>query len=300
MIGDGRIRCGVIGGGYWGSKLARIVFESPTFEMIGTADTKKNVGDCSVEELLDCCEAVLVATPATTHEAVARRCLEAGVHVFVEKPMALSGVGARALCVLAEEVGKVLQTDHTYVYSPALETVQAALLDLGPVYAMHSARMHMGGPKDVDSLWDLLPHDLSILRTLAPGWWQGLPEVEVIGDGEAGVVTLWWGARTCRVQYSRRSPTKVRHFVIGTAQGEIRWSDWPTPRVIMDRHGLAERELPIPAGEPLRRSVEAFGEAIITGECSPTSGRMAVRILDVVEMASERLVSTTKESSAVA
>lgn len=288
------IRVGVIGGGYWGSKLRQIAAQSPSFVLVGTADSNPRAGDCSVDELLAAdVEAVLIATPATTHEQLAARCLAEGKHVFVEKPLALSGKVARELVWLASETSKVLQVDHTYVYSPALEVVQAALLDLGPVYAMHSARMHEGGPGDVDSLWDLLPHDLSILQVLAPGWWHGLPEVEVLGDGEAGVATFWWGARTCRVHYSRRSPSKVRHFVVGTAEGEIRWTDWPVPRVVLDRHGLAERELPIPAGEPLKRSVEAFGEAIITGECAPTSGRSAIRIIDVIELASKRLAETS-------
>jgi predicted dehydrogenase len=247
----------------------------------------------SLAELLDVAEAVIIATPATTHEDLVAEALHAGLHVFVEKPMALGGLAAREMVGTAHALGLQLMTDHTYVYSPALDTVRAALLDLGPVYAMHAARMHEGGPGDVSTLWDLLPHDLSILRSLAPGWWNGLPEVEVIGDETAGVVTFWWGARTCRVQYSRRSPTKVRHFVIGTAEGEIRWSDWPVPRVVLDRHGMGERELPVPAGEPLRRSVEAFGEAIITGECPPTSGRSAIRIIDVIEAAVARLHAMT-------
>jgi predicted dehydrogenase len=288
-VKDGLIRVGVVGAGYWGSKLARICHESPSMSMIGTADPVG--GDVrSIDELIDReVEAVIIATPATTHEALVARALKRHLHVLVEKPMALSGEVARDLVWLAAEFERVLMVDHTYVYSPALDTVRAALLDLGPVYAMHSARMHMGGPEDVSSLWDLLPHDLSILASVAPGWWQGLPEIEVVGDGEAGLMTLWWGARTCRVQYSRRSPTKVRHFSFGTAEGEIRWSDWPTARVVLDRHGLAERELPVPAGEPLRRSVEAFAEAIITGECGPTAGASAVRIVDVIEAATARL-----------
>lgn len=289
MSSDSRIRCGVIGGGYWGSKLARIVHESPTFRAVGTADLDRTRGVLTVPELLDTCEAVIIATPATTHEELVGQALHEGKHVLVEKPMALDGLAAREMVGTAQACGLILMTDHTYVYSPALDTVRAALLDLGPVYAMHAARMHQGGPQDVSTLWDLLPHDLSILRSIAPGWWQGLPEIEVVGDAEAGVVSLWWGARTCRVQYSRRSPTKVRHFAFGTAEGEVRWSDWPTPRVVLDRHGMAERELPIPAGEPLRRCVEAFGEAIITGECPPTSGRSAIRIIDVIEAAQLRL-----------
>lgn len=294
-MSDGRIRCGVIGAGYWGSKLARIIYESPTFKAIGTADVVKGRGDCSVPELLDGVEAVIIATPATTHVDLVEQALESGVHVLVEKPMALDGSDARQMVGRALALGLQLMTDHTYVYSPALDTVRAALLDLGPVYAMHAARMHDGGPQDVSTLWDLLPHDLSILRTIAPGWWNGLPEIEVIGDETAGLVTLWWGARTCRVQYSRRSPTKVRHFAFGTAEGEVRWSDWPVPRVVLDRHGMAERELPVPPGEPLKRCVEAFGEAIITGECPPTDGRSAIRIIDVIERASLQLTRSLQE-----
>lgn len=297
---DGRVRVGVIGAGYWGSKLRRIAGESPSFKVIGTADTTLGRGDCTVGELLDRCEAVIVATPASTHAQLAMQALEAGLHVFVEKPMATSAAAAHRMVEVADELARVLVVDHTYVYSPALETVQAALLELGPVYSMHAARMHDGGPGDVNSMWDLLPHDLSILQAVAPGWWQGAPEVEVVGDGEAGMVTLWWGARTCRVQYSRRCPTKLRHFVMGTAEGEIRWRDWPTPRVLLDRHGMAERELPVPAGEPLRRSLEAFAESILTGESAPTSGRSALRIIEAIEAADQRLAVMTSPKGRIA
>lgn len=285
----GLIPIGVVGAGYWGSKLGRILHESPTFWLRGTADSAPGRGDCSLGELLSLVDAVAIATPATTHEDIAAHCLAAGVHVLVEKPLALSGLGARLLVDLARDRDLVLMVDHTYVYGPALETVRAALLDLGPVYSMASARMHDGGPTDVDSMWDLLPHDLSILQTVAPGWWQRIPDVEVVGNGEAGLVTMWWGARTCRVQYSRRSPSKVRHFSFGTAEGEVRWTDWPSPVVLLDRHGLSETRLPIPDGEPLRRCVEAFGEAILTGEEPPTSGARSLMLIDTIEAAAARL-----------
>lgn len=290
-MADDRVRCGVIGVGYWGSKLARVLDESPTFRYMGSADVLPERGT-SVTELLALCDAVAIATPATTHEVLALKCLEAGVHVLVEKPMALGVVAAQFLVAAAERNERILMVDHTYVFSPALQTVQAALLDLGPIYAMASARMHQGGPGDVDSMWDLLPHDLSILQSVAPHWWSIVPEVQVIGDGEAGVVTCWWGARTCRVQYSRRSPTKVRHFSFGTAEGEIRWRDWPEPRVILDRHGRSEVELPVPRGEPLRRMVEAFGEAILTGEEPLTSGARSILLVSTIEKAALQLSRT--------
>lgn len=284
------VKVGIIGGGYWGSNIARVLHESPTFDLVDVADLDyPRRGTCTVDELWPVVDAVIIATPAGTHYAVASQALMEGKHVLVEKPLAIRSSIAEALVMLAAQRELVLMVDHTYVYAPAMDTVRAALRDLGPVHAMHSARMHQGGPGDVNALWDLLPHDLSILQAIAPGWWQGCPEVEVLGDGEAGVATFWWGPRICRVQYSRRSPTKVRHFVFETAEGELVWSDYPVPRVWLDRHGRAEVELPVPPGEALRRMVEAFGEWLITGECAATSGRSALKIIDAIESANDRL-----------
>src|SRR5436305_1410297 len=128
-----KLRVGVIGCGYWGPNLIRNFSSCPLTEVSAVCDGDaarleaigKTYGHLRLVSTLDQLlelplDAVAIATPVSTHYPLASRCLEAGLHVLVEKPLAASGLEALALVTLAARKGRVLMVDHTYLFSPAV------------------------------------------------------------------------------------------------------------------------------------------------------------------------------------
>ena len=128
-----------------------------------------------IDEILDdpSVDGVLLATPVFTHYDLARRCLEADKHTFVEKPLAPSTALAEELIALSEERGVSLMCGHTFLYSPPVRAVRE-LIDtgeLGQLYFVSASRVNLGlHQRDVSVIWDLGPHDFSILL-----YWLGRP-----------------------------------------------------------------------------------------------------------------------------
>ncbi len=130
--------------------------------------------ETSLDALLarDDLDAVAIATPARTHKAIALAALEAGKHVLVEKPMAPSRAEAVEMIVAAEQHGLTLMCDHTYCYTSVVQEIADLIArgDLGDILFIDSVRINLGLVQpDVDVLWDLAPHDLSILDYILPG-----------------------------------------------------------------------------------------------------------------------------------
>src|SRR6266545_2525575 len=173
------VRVGVIGCGYWGPHLVRNLHDITDSELVAVSDVRPErleyVGArypgvrrfIDHQELLATdVEAVVVASPIDTHYAIAREALLAGKHVLVEKPLATSVVEAAHLVALAYRQGRVLMTGHTFVYNPAVEELRRRVEagDLGQIYYGDAARLNLGlFQRNVNVLWDLAPHDISIL-----------------------------------------------------------------------------------------------------------------------------------------
>ena len=111
-------------------------------------------------------EAVAIATPPATHAELALRCIEAGRHVLVEKPLADSYEAGLQMVTAAEQHGVVLHCDHTFCYTPAVQKIRdlVAAGELGTPLYYDSVRVNLGlVQEEVDVFWDLAPHDISIL-----------------------------------------------------------------------------------------------------------------------------------------
>src|SRR6516225_6049467 len=194
-----KIPVGIIGCGYWGPNLIRNFSACPLTEVAAVCDasparletiTKQFSGlktVSSVDQLLEVpgLKAVAIATPVSTHYPLAERCLNAGLHVLVEKPLAATVAEARTLVELAARCRRVLMVDHTYLFSNAVgrikEIVEAG--DLGELYYVDSVRINLGlFQNDINVVWDLAPHDLAI--------------VEHILGGEARSISAWGCAHT--------------------------------------------------------------------------------------------------------
>ncbi|MGC5628582.1 Gfo/Idh/MocA family protein [Georgenia sp. Z1344] len=281
----------------------------------------------SVGELLarDDVDAVAIATPARTHHAIAMAAIAAGKHVVVEKPLADTTARGREMVEAADRAGTVLMADHTYCYTPAVlrikELVEAG--ELGEILYVDSTRINLGLVQpDVDVFWDLAPHDLSILDFVLPG---GLDPLSVAAEGadplDAGKACVGYlslpqrsGAHV-HVNVNWLSPTKIRRMVIGGSRRTLVWDDLnPQQRLsIFDRGvDLARQEEVLgdtasrtdvtisyrtgdtwsPAlseFEPLGLMVSQLAASVRDGSVPPTDGRSALRVLEVLEAASDSL-----------
>lgn len=327
----------VVGAGYWGPNLARNSMQSPATELVAICDSDyerasslagRISGVQATPDLNDLLtdpvvEAIAVATPADTHLEVAMAAIEAGRHVLIEKPLASSYSEGRALVNAAQERGVVLMCDHTYCYTPAVQRIRELVHsgELGDVQFIDSVRINLGlVQRDVNVLWDLAPHDLSILDYILP---DGCSPVAVaahgadpIGAGQACVAYLTLqlpGGAIAHVQANWLSPIKVRTTMIGGSKRTLVWDDLnPSQRISIYDRGV-DRADPtaldaqhrrqamvsyrsgdmvapaLPEREALQGVMSEFADCIRTGRSSRTDGWAGLRVLDVLEAASRSL-----------
>ena len=177
------IKVGIVGYGYWGPNLVRNFSLLDTCRVSMLADFRKERLDLvnkmypaiktttSPDELINSAEAdaVIIATPVFTHFALAKQALLAGKHVLLEKPMTATVAEAEELINLAEQKQKVLMVDHTFLYTGAVKKMKEMIEsgEIGKVKYFDSTRINLGlFQPDVNVLWDLAPHDISILQFL--------------------------------------------------------------------------------------------------------------------------------------
>lgn len=267
-------------------------------------------------------DAVAIATPARTHHAIVLAALDAGKHVIVEKPLADSGDRGREMVERARARGLVLMADHTYCYTPAVLKIRELIEDgaLGDVLFVDSVRINLGLIQpDVDVFWDLAPHDLSIMDFVLPG---GLDVASVaaqgadpLGTGKSCIgylaMPLTCGA-IAHAHVNWLSPTKIRQMVIGGSRRTLVWDDLnPQQRVsVYDRgvdlalqskatadarasnisYRLGDTWAPaLPEHEALAGVVAEFASAIRDDRPARTGGESGLRVLAVLEAASDSL-----------
>jgi predicted dehydrogenase len=269
--------------------------------------------------------AVAIATPAGTHLDVAMAALRAGKHVLIEKPLAATYADGQRLVDEAARRGLVLMCDHTYCYTPAVSRIRDIVRsgELGELHYIDSVRINLGlVQRDIDVVWDLAPHDLSILDSILP---DEVGPVAVaahgadpIGAGRSCVAYLTVelsNGGIAHIHVNWLSPTKVRTTMIGGSKRTLVWDDLnPTQRVSVfdrgvdlaapDELGADERrdmlisyrsgDMVAPAlgeREALRAVVEEYASAITTGRAPLTDGRSGLRVLGILEAASRSLAN---------
>jgi predicted dehydrogenase len=332
-----RVGLAVVGAGYWGPNLARNAQKTPGLKLeylcdldvarartvMGEYSTVRVVG--SFEEVLadPAVEAVAIATPAATHFGVAMAALEAGKHVLVEKPIAPSFEEGRQLVEAADRYGRVLMLDHTYCYTQAVDYLRGLIRngELGDLQYLDSVRINLGlVQRDVDVLWDLAPHDLSIFQSILPA---GVRAVSVaahgsdpVGAGRACIAYLTVRLSNgviAHVHVNWLSPTKIRKMVIGGSARTVVWDDLEplqrlsvydrgvecTPAEKLDVDGRAFTQVSYRTGDmvaPALQDKEALGAvmtefaAAITEQRRPlTDGRSGLEVLAMLEAASVSL-----------
>jgi predicted dehydrogenase len=253
-------RVGVVGLGYWGPNLLRVLSERDDVELawmcdldaerlarIGrrypTARQTQKFNDLLADDAL---EAIMIATPVFTHYHLARSSLQAGKHTFVEKPLAPSTEEADELMRLADEVDRCLMCGHTFLYSPPVRAVGDMLREgvLGDLYFITSSRVNLGlHQRDVSVIWDLGPHDFSILLS-----WLGELPSSVRASGRAAVVpgiydvafvTLEFPSGVlANVELSWLAPSKLRRTVLVGSERMVVYEDGSPESVRVFDHGV--------------------------------------------------------------
>jgi len=323
------------GYGYWGVNLARNLVESPATDLAMIIDPVEGLRDraaashpavtiaANLHEALadDRVEAVVIATPAALHEEMALSCLDAGRHVMVEKPLALTPEGAERIVRAGADAGRVVMVGHTFLYSAPVQRLREIVDDgeLGRVQYLYSQRLSLGRiRRDCNALWNFAPHDLSIMLYLlqerpeevsATGF-RFIGEVEDVSFASltfpsgigANLHVSWIDPRKTRLMtvvgdqkmviYNDVSVDQklwvvdagvARNADLGTyeSMGEFQW-----------RTRAGDIHIPrIAMQEPLLAEMTEFGEACRTGRPPRTDGAQGVdvvRVLTAIDESSAR------------
>lgn len=280
-----RLRTGVVGAGVFGAFHAAKHASSRRADLIGIWDVdapraRSVAQSCaaesfsSLEALLSSVDAVTIASPAPTHFQLARRALETGRHVYVEKPLAMTAAEADALIELAEKKSLTLQVGHQERF--VLSAMGVPRSDAMP----RSLEFSRCGPptgrgEDVSVVFDLMIHDLDIARLF--GFGSPL-RVSACGDRHETVATLLFdGARQCSFVASRRMKDRRRALKAVYDDGAIeidfirRTISNTTPAIL----AATEFSSGGAFADPLGASVEAFFAAILDGAKTMIDGKTA-------------------------
>lgn len=240
------IRAGVIGYGYWGPNLVRNLAEVPGCEIVGVSDLRPERlalvrqrfpgvhATSDAADLIDDprVDAILIATPLSAHYELALRALRAGKHVLVEKPLAASSDQAARLIDEAESKRVVLMVDHTFAYTSAVEKIRELVGNdgLGTLYYYDSVRVNLGlFQSDVNVVWDLAVHDLSIMDFVLPTAPQTVSATGMSHIGShANIAYLTLGfeqSLIAHVHVNWLAPVKIRQTLIGGSRKMIVYDD---------------------------------------------------------------------------
>ena len=241
------IGIGVIGYGYWGPNLVRNFYEAPDCEVVAVSDLRENqlarvraryptvATTTDFRDLLNNprIDAVVIATPVSTHFDLAMQALRAGKNVLVEKPMTMDADQAQRLVDEAERRRLKLSVDHTFVFTSAVRKIRelATNGDLGELYYYDSVRVNLGlFQHDVNVIWDLAVHDLSIMDFILPAQPVAVSATgisHVPGEPEnMAYMTMYFDSRVmAHVHVNWLAPVKVRRTLIGGSRKMVVYDD---------------------------------------------------------------------------
>jgi predicted dehydrogenase len=323
------LNVGVVGLGYWGPNLLRVLAEMPSVRVKWICDLDEQLlggfglrypgvaQTTDVDVVLEDpqVDAVLIATPVFTHFDLASRALDAGKHTFVEKPLAPSSELASELLRRARLRDRVLMCGHTFLYSPPVRAVKDLLKreELGEIFFISSSRVNLGlHQPDVSVIWDLGPHDFSILLY----WLEELPQAVratgrdsiVSGIPDVAFITLAYGSGiVSNVELSWLAPSKLRRTVIVGSKKMVVYDDGSSePIRIFDRgvvykdpETFGEYKLSYRTGdilsprveayEPIAKELEDFCGAIREGRETVASASLAKDVVRLTEAADDSL-----------
>ncbi len=327
------MRAGLIGYGYWGRNLLRNLVQHPDTDELWVSDSEPQ----QLEEVRRLyphvhttanwrallteghCDSIVISTPTASHFEMAKAALLHDRHVFVEKPLVTSVQQAEELAAIATRKGLVLMVDHTFVYNPVVNRIKEEILTgrCGKVNYIDSTRINLGiYQSDVNVLWDLACHDLSIIFHLID---EQPSHVRAVGR-----VNPKWGTEDLaylflhypsgllvQVSASWASPVKIRRMIIGAERKMIIYDDIePANKLIIHDYAptspnsggksaaltdyrLGNSTIPkYELLEPLACAVDDFCKCVRTGERPVADANAAIKVINVLEHAERSLRET--------
>jgi predicted dehydrogenase len=326
---SGVVRVGVIGYGYWGPNIVRNLHGLDACEVVAVCD--KNVKALAraqktypgvqmttdFDDILKSpdIDAVAVITPVWTHYDLAKKALDNGKHVFVEKPFTSDSAQAQELIALAARRNLRIMVDHTFLFSGAVRKIREVIDagTLGPLYYFDSTRVNLGlFQHDVSVVWDLAPHDLSVMDYVI-----GVPPEAVVSTGakhlnghaDMAFITVYFpGEIIAHVNVNWLSPVKVRTTLIGGKDKMLVWNDLEADEKIKiydkgvqmtSREGVYELLVSYRSGdvwaprveqtEALKVELGYFLDCINKNETPINDGEAGLRIVRLLEAADQSL-----------
>jgi len=323
------IRFGVVGYGYWGPNVVRNLRGLDSTRVVAICDkseaavrrAKQAYPDVRVttdcNELLTApdIDAIAVITPVWTHFDLARTALRNGKHVFVEKPFTATSAQAEELIELGEKNNLQIMVDHTFLFTGAVKKIKQLVDDntLGKLYYYDSTRVNLGlFQHDVNVLWDLAPHDLSIVDYLIgerPEAIVATGEKHLNGLTDIAFLTAYYPDNViAHINVNWLSPVKVRTTLIGGEKKMVVWNDLEADEKIKvydrgvqmnSREGVYKLLVSyrsgdmwapkIEATEALKAELSYFNDCIMKGEIPINDGMAGLRVVRMLEAAEESL-----------
>jgi predicted dehydrogenase len=329
------VTVGLVGYGYWGPNLLRNYMDLPSANVKWVCDlrpdrlekavarypsvqTTTDVGHVLADPDVD---AILIATPISSHHPLTMEALEAGKHVFVEKPMAMTVGECDEMCEASDAHGLTLMVGHTFVYSPPVRAVKKILEsgELGDVRFITCSRVNLGlHSKEVSVVWDLAPHDLSILA-----YWLGETPLSVQAMGRSCIANGIPDVAFLNVRYSSGiiaelevswlSPVKLRRTVIVGSEKMLMYDDTESVEKVKifdqgvdykDPETFGEFHLSYRTGdiysprventEPLFVEASHFVDCVVNGTKPLTDGLSGRLVVAALEAAQESLDGCTR------
>ena len=323
------IRIGVIGHGYWGPNIVRNLHALDSARVVAVCDKSPEAQSRAkhaypdVQVTSDATEilrspdidAVAIVTPVWTHFELAKAALENGKHVFLEKPLTSNATQAEELIELAQKKNLKIMVDHTFLFTGAVKKIRQ-LIDqgeLGDLYYYDSTRVNLGlFQHDIDVIWDLAPHDLSIMDYLI----RKEPEA-VVATGQAHLnahadvafITIYFPENTiAHINVNWLSPVKVRTTLIGGEKKMLVWNDLEADEKVKvydkgvqmtSREGVYELLVSYRSGdmwapkveqtEALKVELGYFMDCIENNETPFNDGVAGLRVIKMLEAAGESL-----------
>ena len=318
----------IIGCGYWGMNYVRLFWELRQSLIVACdqrperlREVQRRYPDVRVSASLDetlaieDVQAVVVCTEASTHHAVVRKCLEAGKHVLVEKPITTTVDDAEDLIATAEARGVTLMVGHTFIYNAGIRKIREYLEDgaAGRIYYLYASRTNLGPfRRDVNVLWDLASHDVAIFNYLleaSPEWVSAVGS-RVLGNRreDVGFVSLGYpDGIVGHIHVSWADPFKVRELVIVGSERRVAFNDLNPfePVRLYEKSVVSSADEATSYGEyhflvrdgdvvsprvevsePLKNQVSDFLGCIASGRrpvSSARDGRDVVRVLEAID-----------------
>jgi predicted dehydrogenase len=319
------IRVGVIGYGYWGPNIVRNLhgLDSTRVEMIADKNPaalararKAYPGVCTTSDAAEVLrsptiDAVAIITPVWTHYELAKQALESGKHVFIEKPFTSNSRQAEALIELAARKNLTIMVDHTFLFTGAVRKIRELAESgiLGDLYYYDSLRVNLGlFQHDVSVIWDLAPHDLSIMDHViraTPEAIVATGERHLNGVEDVAFMTLYFPRNViAHINVNWLSPVKIRTTLIGGQKKMVVWNDLVSDekvRVydkgvqIASGEGIRDLLVSYRSGdmwapqieqlEALRVELDYFADCVVNGKTPFNDGHAGLRVVRMLEAA---------------